>query len=89
MRARLDGLAARVECERRTLTWIADSPQSLEAELSESAPASVAARERLTAGAYAELRALTLDLLERHNRAGDGTLRLEAEYLITVARKRG
>ena len=89
VRGRLDGLAARVECERRTLTWIADSPQSLEAELSETAPASVAARERLTAGAYAEVRALTLDLFERHNRAGDGTLRLEAEYLITVARKRG
>ena len=89
VRSRLDGLAARVECERRTLTWIADSPQSLEAELSESAPASVAARERLTAGAYAELRALMLDLFERHNKAGDGTLRLEAEYLVTVARKRG
>jgi hypothetical protein len=29
------------------------------------------------------------DMVERNNAAGDGSLRLEAEYAVIVARKRG
>ena len=89
VRERLAGLAAHVECERRTLTWEAESPAALEAELSEHTPSYAAAREGLPAEHYEELRRLTLDLIERHNRASGGGVRLEAEYLVTVARKRG
>jgi SAM-dependent methyltransferase len=86
---RMAGLAARVECRRHTLTWTADSPEALEAEVSDNAPSYVAAREGLAADAYQELRSETLNLFERANTATDGTLRLEAEYLLTVAHKRG
>ncbi len=89
VRERLAGLAATVDCERRALTWIADSAEALEAELTESAPANVAARQNLAPEDYEELRRATLELLEGHNAATDGTLRLDAEYLVTVARKRG
>jgi SAM-dependent methyltransferase len=89
VRERLAGFAARVEFERRALVWTADSPEALEAELGGSAPTFVAAREGLPADAFDELSRATLELVRRHNQATDGTLRLDAEYLITVARKRG
>ena len=89
VRERFAGLAAHVECERRTLTWEAESPAALEAELSDNTPSYAAAREGLPAEQYEELRRLTLDLIERNNQASGGGVRLEAEYLLTVARKRG
>lgn len=89
VRERLAGLAATVNCERRLLSWTADSPEALKAELEDSAPTYVAARGELAPEAYAELGTETLELLEGHNAATDGTLRLDAEYLLTVARKRG
>jgi SAM-dependent methyltransferase len=88
-RARLEGLAAHVECERRTLTWTGASPEALEAELMETSPAYVAARQALTGEQFEELRAGTLDLLRELNAADDGSVRLETEYLVIVARKRG
>lgn len=89
VRERLGGLAATVSCERRALSWTAESPRALEAELGNSMPTYVAAREGLAAENYQELRRETLELLEHHNVATDGTLRLDADYLLTVARKRG
>ena len=89
VRERLAGLAATVSCERRRLTWTADSPVALEDELGNTAPSCAAARQNLDAEAFGELRRETLELFERNNAASDGTLRLEAEYLLTVARKRG
>jgi SAM-dependent methyltransferase len=89
VRARFGGLAADVRCEPRTLIWTAGSPEALEAELADSAPSYAAARAALPGEHYDELRRETLELLRRHNRASDGGLRVDAEYLITVARKRG
>jgi SAM-dependent methyltransferase len=89
VRERVGGLAGRVEFERRTLTWTAASPEALEAELEETAPSFAAAREGLPRDAFKQLRRATLELIKRHNAATDGTLRIDAEYLITVARKRG
>ena len=78
-----------MECERRTLTWEADSPETVGAELAEFAPTFAAAREGLPAEQFEQLRAETLDLVRRRNSASDGTLRIDAEYLVSVARKRG
>jgi SAM-dependent methyltransferase len=89
VRERLGGLAARVEFQRPALTWTADSPEALDAELSESAPSFAAAREGLPREAFEQLSGATLEVIKRHNLAADGTLRIDAEYLITVARKRG
>jgi SAM-dependent methyltransferase len=89
VRERFAGLAGRVEFEHRTLTWTAPSPEALEVELVERAPTFAAAREGLPREAFEELRRATLELLKRHNVAADGTLWIDAEYLISVARRRG
>ena len=90
VRERLGGLAAHLECERRTLTWEADSPETFGAELAEFAPTFAAAREGLSSEQFEQLRAETLDLVRPPQRAAsDGTLRIDADYLISVARKRG
>ena len=50
----------------------------------------VKARERLTAeGRWEECRAELLALAERRNEATDGSLHMQAEYLIAVGRKSG
>jgi SAM-dependent methyltransferase len=88
-RERLEDLAAHVEIERRTLAWTGDSPDALVAEMVESAPSYAAARESLSDEQFAELRDGTLELLRDVNTADDGTARIEADYLVIVARKRG
>jgi SAM-dependent methyltransferase len=89
VRERFAGLAERVEFEHRMLTWTAPSPEALEAELGETTPSFAAAREALPPDAFEQLRRAMLELIKRHNVATDGTLRTDAEYLISVARKRG
>jgi SAM-dependent methyltransferase len=88
-RARLDGLAAQVQCERRTLAWTAPSPEALADDLAARAPNYAAAREALADDQFEELGRETLELLREVNAAGDGTLRIDADYLLVVARKRG
>ncbi|MEA2332954.1 MAG: hypothetical protein QOH58_3092 [Thermoleophilaceae bacterium] len=88
-RERLEGLAAHVECERRTLVWSAASPEALVDELTQSAPTYAAAREGLSPEQFEELRGGTLDLAQRWNSADDGSLRIDADYLVIVARRRG
>jgi SAM-dependent methyltransferase len=88
-RARLEGLAARVEVERGVLAFTADSPEALAAEFADSAPPYVAARAALPAEQFEELIGESAELGRRWGAAGDDGLRVEAEYLIVVARKRG
>ncbi len=88
-RERLEPLAARVEYERRQLVWQADSPQAFLDEFTASAPTMAAARQGLPPERFEELSALMGELIERNNRSGDGSLRLEAEYAVIVARRRG
>jgi ubiquinone/menaquinone biosynthesis C-methylase UbiE len=88
-RERLEPHAARVEYERGRLVWKADSPRAFLDEFTASAPTLAAARKGLPPERFDELRALTGEMLERNNAAGDGSLRLEAEYAVIVARRRG
>jgi ubiquinone/menaquinone biosynthesis C-methylase UbiE len=88
-RERLEPLASRVEYERRQLVWQADSPQAFLDEFIATAPTLAAARQALPPERFEELSALMGDLIERNNRSGDGSLRLEAEYAVVVARRRG
>ena len=89
VRARLGPLSAATRLERRTLRWQARSAEALEATLGDSAPTVVAARQSLSPEQYDAMRLENLDLLRRWNTARDGTLAIESEYLLTVARKRG
>jgi SAM-dependent methyltransferase len=87
VRERLNGLAGTLDMERQTLVWEAPSPDAWIAEMRDTAPAMVAARAALPADRFEAMVAETADLLRAE--AGDGPLRIEAEYLVTVARKRG
>lgn len=88
VRERFDGLAARFELERRTLTWEAESPEALVATLGTSAPPWVAAKQNLPPERYDSLVAEALELARRW--AGDERpVRLGNEYALIVARKRG
>jgi ubiquinone/menaquinone biosynthesis C-methylase UbiE len=88
-RERLEPHAARVEHERRRLSWGAESPRTFLDEFSASAPTMAAARKGLPPERFEELMALMGEMVERNNAADDGSLRLEAEYAVIVARKRG
>jgi hypothetical protein len=71
--------------------WV---PQGMFAELFAigrrfAPPAPGAAREGLPGDAFEQLSQATRELIERHNVSTDGTLRIDADCLITVARKRG
>jgi hypothetical protein len=54
-----------------------------------SAGPSVAARAQMPPETLQELGAAAFELVQRHNKATDGTIILDAEYLQVVARKRG
>jgi hypothetical protein len=54
-----------------------------------SAGPSVAAREQMSPETLQELGAAAFEVVQRHNKATDGSIALDAEYLQVVARKRG
>ena len=89
VRERLGRHAASIECVRRSLCWHGDSPEEVAAALEERTPMAVAARRALTPERYEAMRGENLELFRRWNVAQDGSLRVESEYLLTVARKRG
>lgn len=86
--ARLDGLAAHVEIDRGAIVFTADSPEALAAEFADSSPPYAAARAGLPAEQFDELMRDTAELARKWA-VGDDGLRVEADYLIVVARKRG
>jgi SAM-dependent methyltransferase len=88
VRERFDGLAARFEVERRELAWEAGSPEALVAMLGTSAPPWVAARQNLPPERWDSMVGEALELAQRW--AGDGRpIKLQNEYALIVARKRG
>jgi ubiquinone/menaquinone biosynthesis C-methylase UbiE len=88
-RSRLEGLAAHVEIERGAISFTTESPEALAAEFADNAPPYAAARAGLPAEQFEELVSATEELARRWGEGGDGGLRVEAGYLIVVARKRG
>jgi ubiquinone/menaquinone biosynthesis C-methylase UbiE len=88
VKGRFEGLAASIEFRREMLAWTADSPESL-ADALEKTPVQAAAKQNLPPEQYEAMQADQLELARRWNSADDGSVRIEAEYLISVARKRG
>jgi SAM-dependent methyltransferase len=87
VRERFAGLAASIGFERASIVQESESVEAYMAELAEAQPAMLAARENLPSERFeallGDIRALVRE------RGGDGPLRLESEYLLIVARKRG
>jgi ubiquinone/menaquinone biosynthesis C-methylase UbiE len=88
-RERLEPLAARVEYARKRLVWQAESARAFGEKFIASAPTMAAARQGLPPDRFDELSALMVELMQRHNESGDGSLRIESEYAVIVARRRG
>jgi SAM-dependent methyltransferase len=88
VRERFGGLAGSVEFQVLAVPWEADSPEVLMAGMEESVPPQVAARQNMDPDRYAAMREELVDLMRRSG-GGDGPLHINAEYLLTVARKRG
>jgi ubiquinone/menaquinone biosynthesis C-methylase UbiE len=88
VRERFEGLAATIELQRQMLPWTAESLEALSALL-EGTPPQTAARQALPPDRYEAMQAEQLELAREWNEAPDGRVRIDAEYLISVARKRG
>jgi SAM-dependent methyltransferase len=81
------GAGVELEFARGRNPWRFDSPEHWVAFMETNYGPTLKARERLTAeGRWADCRAELVALAERHNRATDGRLHMEAEYLVAVAR---
>jgi ubiquinone/menaquinone biosynthesis C-methylase UbiE len=81
---------AELSFERRTVDFTHDSPESwLDRDERILGPAIMAKAALEQQGRYEELREAMLELYRDANEAGDGTFRVRAEYLLTVARLPG
>lgn len=79
-----------LELSRRTLTWDAESSEAWVAHSERVLGPTILAKAALeAAGRWDDVRGELVELYERHNRAKDGTLRAEAEYLLTAGRPAG
>lgn len=89
VRALFDGTGVELSFERGLNPIRFDSAEGYVAFMETSYGPTIAARERLTAdGRWAECRAEVVALMDRLNIATDGTLHVDAEYLIVIGHKR-
>jgi SAM-dependent methyltransferase len=87
VRERFDGLAGRIQLERRSLVWEGESTEAMEAMFA-NAPMAVAMRHALEHDVYEQYQAEEREVARRLL-GGDGPVRIEVEYLLIVARKPG
>jgi SAM-dependent methyltransferase len=87
-RARLAGFASSLSIERRTIRYEWHSPERF-FEWTRNAGPTVARARAMSEDDRARVKAEMLALIEEFNQAGDGSVLIDAEYLVIVARKRG
>jgi SAM-dependent methyltransferase len=85
-----DGTGVMLDFHRGTNPWRFESAEAWVSFMETAYGPTVKARQRLTGeGRWQDCRAEILALAERSNEATDGSLHMEAEYLITIAHKLG
>ena len=89
VRSRLDGLAASIVFERRVVRITSESPEAMDAFFTEHAGSIVMARRALPPERYAAMLEEGRHLRDAFNAATDGSVILDSEYLLAVARRRG
>jgi SAM-dependent methyltransferase len=90
VRRLFEGTRVVLDFDRGTNPWRFESPEAWVAFMETAYGPTVKARQRLTGeGRWAECRAEMVALAERRNEATDGSLHMEAEYLITIGHKVG
>jgi ubiquinone/menaquinone biosynthesis C-methylase UbiE len=85
---RLGPYASSLQMERVTTRWQFESFEHAMQTFGSAGPG-VAQRQQMEPEKLAQMGAEARELMERHNKATDGTLVVEPEYLQVVARKRG
>ena len=88
VRERFEGLAGTVDFERRHAVLDFESPDALIAFFQNAGP-QAAAKQQLGPEIYDEAMRRFREIVGEFNQAGDGAVRIESEYLLVVARKRG
>jgi 2-polyprenyl-6-hydroxyphenyl methylase/3-demethylubiquinone-9 3-methyltransferase len=88
VRERFDGLAGTLELDRRHVALEFDSVEALMSFFENAGP-QVAAKQALGPEIYDETRRRFREIVSDFNQADDGSVRIESEYLLVVARKRG
>ncbi len=89
VRQRFEGLAASVELDRGTVRWEFDSLEAMGSFFEENAGPAVMAKRAMPADDYESMTRETLELAREVNGARDGSVAIDAEYLVVAARKRG
>ena len=88
VRRLFEGTRVVLDFDRGSNPWRFESPEAWVAFMESAYGPTVKARQRLTGeGRWADCRAEMLALAQRRNEAGDGSLHMEAEYLITIGHK--
>jgi hypothetical protein len=88
VRERFDGLAGTLEFERRHAPLDFESVDALIAFFQNAGP-QAAAKQALGPEIYDEAIRRFREIIGEFNQADDGSVRIESEYLVVVARKRG
>ena len=90
VRRLFEGTRVVLDFDRGTNPWRFESPEAWVAFMETAYGPTVKARQRLTGeGRWEACRAEMVALAERRNEATDGSLHMEAEYLITIGHKVG
>jgi SAM-dependent methyltransferase len=88
VRERFDGLAGTLELDRRMAPIEFDSVEAMLAQLEQNGP-QVAMKQAVGPELYDEAMRQFRELIGEFNEADDGSVRIQSEYLLVVARKRG
>ena len=88
VRERFDGLAGSLEMERRTAPFEFDSLDAMVAHFENNGP-QVAAKQALGPELYDEAMRRFREITAEFNQADGDAVRIESEYLLVVARRRG
>jgi SAM-dependent methyltransferase len=89
LRSRFDGLADSVSLEPRILPWRFASLAEMLEFFRSNAPRQAQLAQTLPEERRQALVGEMVELVNRHNSADDGSVRIDAEYFVVVARKRG
>lgn len=88
VRERFDGLAGSLDMERRKATWEFASVDEMVTQLERNGP-QVAMRRAVGPEIYDEAMRRFRELIAEFNEADGDSVRIESEYLVVVARRRG
>lgn len=86
-RERFEKYASAVEVKRGTVPWLFDSIEAWEQWGETKVPPIVVAKQLLPEDAFTKMRQESVAVAERFNKADDGAMNIDSEYLLVVATK--